>query len=343
VIKRLSLATPYLTYGFVTGAWVPLATVDRTTFETISVGVAWPLGGLLAVALLRHLTTSTRIAACALVGAVFATSILIANGPLLTLAAIAVSITSQAFFGLTRSNTPVSKLVGLGPFTMVGGLLGVSIFSFVDTWAVALPLISFAYFSRTEAAKECPRGQHRSWPITRSATLIALIVSAAAWGFIPLAATITEQEAGRTWIIPQMAAYAAGSLFAGPLNKRLPNIPITLGGLMFVAGASWLAALTIAGPGITAARFISGAALFVVQGKVETVATKSGSDSQPDNLAAVKASLSVGAAFSGFWVGLAAQNDLTSTAWLSTAVGAAACITLTIIILNSDNSTSDLN
>ena len=338
--NRLSLATPYLTYGFVTGAWVPLATVDRTTFETISVGVAWPLGGLLAVALLRHLTTSTRVAACALVGAIFAASILIANGPLLTLAAIAVSITSQAFFGLTRSDTPVSKLVGLGPFTMVGGLFGVSVFSFVDTWAVALPLISFAYFSRTAEAKESPKERRRSWPITKSATLIALLVSAAAWGFIPLAATITEQEAGRSWIIPQMAAYAAGSLLAGPLNKRLPDTPFTLGGLMLVAGASWLATLTIIGPGITVARFISGAALFVVQGRVETVATQSGSDSQPDNLAAVKASLSVGAAFSGFWVGLAATDSLTRTAWLSTAAGAATCIALTITLLNSRITTS---
>lgn len=326
--SRSSLALPYLAYGFVTGAWVPFATVDRTAFETISVGTAWPLGGLLAVLLLRHLTSHIRVATTAIFGAIATASIILASGVVLAIAAIAVSVTSQAFFGLRRNATPTTKLVSLGPFTMIGGLLGITVFSFADAWAIVLPSLSFAYFAWTNPKPESPKQQRRSWPITKHATFVGLLVSAAAWGFIPLAATITEQEAGRVWVIPQMAAYVAGALLAGPLNRRLPAKPFVLAGLMALAGASWIAPLVTPGIGILAARFISGAALFIVQGRVEVLAINSGSGDQPDNLAAIKASLSVGAAISGLWVGLTTETGLFSAAWTSTIAGLITCIVL---------------
>ncbi len=344
--KQFSLVIPYIAQGFIFGAWISLATVDRTAFETVSVGVALPLGDLMAVSLIRYLTTSKRVFACASIGAISAVSVLVVTGPLLTIAAIGVGTISRAFFGLNRASTPVTKLVGLGPYAMVGGLLGVSAFSFFDEWSILLPLLSFVYFSQTTPGKGFAKktSKHRrSWPITRSATLLALLVSLAAYGFIILSVAITEQEAGRVWIIPQMAAYVAGALLAGSINKRLPDTQYALGGLMLAAGISWLAALVVAGPGILVARFVSGAALFVVQGRIETTATTSGSGTQSDNLTAIVASFSVGAAFSGFWVGSAVEYSFTLAAMLSAAAGIATCVIILAFTLLSSRkiATSD--
>ncbi len=306
--RRSIWSIPYGAYGLITGAWPPVATVDRSSFEFIPTGVVWPTGGLLAVGLVPLLRPRWSTGLLALVGAFAALSILATEGMLLVISVLVVGAASQSLFSLGRNNVPTTELVLLGTVVMLSGLVGVGIYALFGFWSLVVVAAGFMILG-WQVSAEVRSVPFDRWPLDKTTTVLAFAVGVAAYGTIPLAVAITVDTVGEAWVTPQMAAYAIGGILAGKANKVIPNHRLAIGVLVAMAGASWLVPL-VGGPGIVVARFVSGISLFVVQGRLEVAASRSGNSTQATNLAAVKASIGLGAVLSGLWVGLAVKQGL---------------------------------
>jgi hypothetical protein len=153
------------------------------------------------------------------------------------------------------------------------------------------------------------------------------VLAALAYGPLVIYASLATSAASLAWVGWAMASYAAGALWAGWLDRRLRAFDQWPGPLVWAAlgVAPWIWA--VSGPLMVSGRFLSGACLFVAQGRLlrQGLRGTRGGPPSATRVAATQTGLGIGASVGSVLAAGLAQR------WSVPVMGATLAATTTVV------------
>ena len=307
--RERAYSVAYTLMGVFEFVWVAAVAIGAGTPILVAAAVGYPLGRVAMIPASRYMTSRSAIWATGVAGAVAASATwwLPTTVAVVAVSGFILSAATSTVFVAAQAHVPSGQLVALAPLAMLGGLFGLCAVVWWPGPHVALGLVVAGPLVLAACTQPLDRDTAPrriwGWPLSRAVTLDSFAVPLSSFGTLAVAAVLTATWFGPGWVPIQQGAYMLGGFTAGWVTRRLPASRVVISRCALLGVGVW--ALALAGPvGMVCARFLSAAALFVAQGRLQVEAAEGLSGiRRAGALSGVTVTLAAGTALSGAWTG----------------------------------------